>query len=474
MNRTIFHTTAVITVAGALFGAQVAGETIKLSPEKVVELAKTQSVAVRISGDNLNSMAEAKKAAFTGLLPTLSGSASAMHIIDKATFEIGGGGGGPLTLSPAQEPYRPIIEAIMSGFSNMKIETPDNMYNVGLTLAWPLFTGGRILNSYRMAGFSLSAQEWTHQRMLKEISLSALQLFWLYVNSLKQLEALRETGQWFETVIADQQKMFEQGLIIELDVLNSRIQLDNTKLGQCKLENGLATLGGQILLFLNLPPDGRIEADTAALALPVGTFAAPGVDSVANLLNKREDVMALLNQIEALRAVKKIQAAAYVPTVSAVGNFAYTNQYSTVDWDMKKNSMAGVSCNWNIFDWGKNLHDKKGTEYKIRILETQLDNLRSQIRLKIRELGRKVEECLLVCEIARKDLEISRKALDIAKKKYDAQAITNTELLLSRNQLTAKTVGYAQARINVILAIEEYNVAAIAPAGSSGGTGMGN
>jgi outer membrane protein TolC len=446
-----------------------AAETIKLSPEKVVELAKTQSIAVRESGWNIKSLEQTKKSALKGFFPGITASASAIHVIDKAQFELGGGGGGPLLLTPAQEQFRPIIEALMSGFSNMKIETPDNLYNVGFTVVQPLFAGGRIRNAYNSAEFSLSAQKWTHERMLKELSLSALQLYWLYVNSIKQIEALKETRQWFETMIGDQQKMFEQGLIIELDVLNSKIQLDNTKLGQLKLENGLATIGGNLCLFLNLPLDGSIEADTSALSAEISPFSAAGEDAIERVINNREDVMALINRIEALTSVQKIQAAVYVPTLSALYNFAYTNQYSTQEKDMKKSSSIGAALNWSIFDWGKGLNEKKATEYKIKALDLQVENLRNQIRLKIRELGRKVEESVQVCEIARKDLEISRKALDIAQKKYDAQAITNTELLLNRNQLTSKMVGYAQARIGAILAFEEYKVAAVSAAGSSGG-----
>jgi len=182
---------AIIIVA--LSQLATTAETIALSPEKVVELARKQSIAVKSSEYNLKAQSQTKKSAFTGFLPSVSASATAMHVIDKTQFELGGGGDNSPQLTPQQEPYRPIIEALLSGFSNMSIETPDNLYNVGFTVIQPLFTGGRINNSYHRAEFTLSAQKWTHERMLKEIGLSALQLYWLYVNSLKQLEALKET-----------------------------------------------------------------------------------------------------------------------------------------------------------------------------------------------------------------------------------------------------------------------------------------
>jgi hypothetical protein len=51
--------------------------------------------------------------------------------------------------------------------------------------------------------------------------------------------------------------------------------------------------------------------------------------------------------------------------------------------------------------------------------------------------------------------------------------ITNTELLTSRNQLTSKMVGYEQARISVILAFEEYKVAAVTTSGAGGAQSPG-
>jgi outer membrane protein TolC len=81
------------------------------------------------------------------------------------------------------------------------------------------------------------------------------------------------------------------------------------------------------------------------------------------------------------------------------------------------------------------------------------------VKLKYFELSRKVDESIKACDIAREDLATAQKALAIAKLKYDAQAITNTELLTARNQLTGKMVAYMQARINVILDAEEFRVA---------------
>jgi outer membrane protein TolC len=126
---------------------------------------------------------------------------------------------------------------------------------------------------------------------------------------------------------------------------------------------------------------------------------------------------------------------------------------------MQLSSSVGVQLSWTLLDWGKTWNDAQKVELQMEAAKLQADNIREMVRLKYFELSRKVDESIKSCDIAREDLETAQKALKIAKLKYDAQAITNTELLNARNQLTGKIVAYTQARINVILATEEFKVA---------------
>jgi outer membrane protein len=251
--------------------------------------------------------------------------------------------------------------------------------------------------------------------------------------------------------------MYDNGLIIELDLLNSKIQLGNFKLTENKFQNSIRTLADQMLLFLGLPEDSEIDADTSLLA---GAVIEPvSTDSVGQWLDKREDLLALASQIKALRALKGVQLGSYWPTIAALGSYGANNQYSIRDDDMKLSSSIGVQLSWTLLEWGRASREARKVECQMMAAQLQADNMREQVKLRYFELSRKVEESIKACEIAREDLETAKKALAVAKLKYDAQAITNTELLNARNQLTGKTVAYAQARIDVILDAEEFKVA---------------
>jgi len=450
-KTSIFGTIALLAAFGAVVAVAplFAAETIRLSPEKVVELAKTQSVAVKASRLNVQAQEYAIKSAITGFLPTISASASAMHYFDKPQMSLDNGG----QIIDTTSPYYPLMQL----FSTMKIETPYNLYSYAGNVAWPWFAGFRILNGYRAARYGLEAQQYTYERTVTEIGLTAQKFFWGYVGALKGLEAVRETRQWFETLLSDQQKMYDNGLIIELDILNSKIQFGNVKLTEVKMQNAIMNVADQLLLFLGLPQGSVIDADTSLLA---GAAVEPvSTDSVDQWIGKREDLLAMTSQIKALRALRGVQLGAYWPTVATFFNYGMNNQMSTREKDMQLSSMVGVQLSWTLFDWGKAWRDAQKVECQTKAAQLQADNMREMVKLKYFELSRKVDESIKACDIAREDLATAQKALAIAKLKYDAQAITNTELLTARNQLTGKMVAYMQARINVILDAEEFRVA---------------
>jgi outer membrane protein len=465
--------------------AAIFADVVKLTPDEVKRLAATQNTMIKESELGIKAQESVKKSAFTGFFPTVNASASATHMVTQPKFEMGGGGGNISIAHPEllDNGDAEVLQTLGSlfNFSDMAM-SPENIYSYGLTIAQPFFTGGKILNAYRIQNYSLAAQKFTHERTKTEIGYAALSLYWGYIASLKGLEATTETRQWFETLVGDQQKMFRNGLIIELDVLNSTIQLDNFKLLETKMQDMIHTIGSQLLLFLGLPSNAVIEVDTANLRNDEGADMQPvTADSVEAWLAVRDDLRAMQCQLDVMRCLRKIQKAAYAPTVTGFVNLARSNQYSISDEKKFNNTSSfGVSLNWALFDWGKGLREMEKTGYQAEALTLQISNMRDQVKLKKMELARKVAQSVQTREIAHQDVAIATKALDIARIKYDAQAITSTELLTARNQLTNKTFAYAQACINVKLALEEYAIAPLssgqsASAGSpeSGSSGSG-
>lgn len=446
--------------ATTLWGTTIA-DTIYLSADKATEFAQKQSLTVKSSELNNQIQKKSVQSARASFLPVLNGTAGYTRMVK--TPDVGGASVDTslmnILYNPSADPTdKKILSGILGMFSGMgsSLSTPDNLWSLGFTVGQPIFAGGRIANAYRIAKLSDEAQETTHKRTLTDIGYNARKMYWNYVALMKSVESIHEAQAWLADLSSMQKKMYENQMMIELDLLNTKIQIDNNSLIELKTKNAIKTFGDQMLLFLGLPTGSDIEVDTSELAKALEAFTPPSEDEINKLLDDREEIKILKNKIETLKLAKKIQYGSYLPTVSGFLNNSFSNQYSADE--LKHTTTAGVSLNWSIFDWGKNYREAQKSDIQIQQLELTYNNTRDQLRLKVLSLARTVDESRKALEIAQSDMETATKALDISKLKYDAQAITNTDLLNSRTLLTSKSVAFTQARISSILALEEYRI----------------
>ncbi len=432
MNKTNIRSKIGILCGIFLFNISAA-EVVQLSSQKVVDLAKKQSLQIVQSELNVESQQKTVQSTLASFLPVLNGTGSYTHLFE----------------TPVSSMFTP------------------NVISAGVSVAQPLFTGGKLINGYKLAKSSSKAQQATHERNLTDIEYTATQMYWGYVVMLKGLESVHEERAWLEDLLSMQDKLYKNEMIIELDLLNTKIQIDNLKLAELKTKGAITNYGDQLLLFLGLPTGQSIEVDTSDLKKELDQFTSPSSEEISRMIEDRQDLRSIKYQIESLGLMKNIQAGSSIPTISGFVSSNYTNQYSMETDDLKRSTSAGLQLTWNIYDWGKTNREIEKTKIQIKQLELTYNNLREQIRLNINSLIRAVDESRKALAIAQEDMAIAKKALDVAKIKYDAQAITNTDLLNNRAVLTNKTVAYTQARVNAILALEEYKVAPMNTASSA-------
>ncbi|MBN1981838.1 MAG: TolC family protein [Chitinivibrionales bacterium] len=468
----------IVAYLSAIVALPFASESVTLNPATVVQRSRTQSTAVQASLYNLQIQQKNVQAAYASFFPTISSNGSITHFLEKPTSSSSSSFSFNQYMQQINNQLPPTNQLFDAGdltiatlldavFKQMSQGGHDNFYSLGFTLTQPIYAGGRLLNAYRLSKINQQSQRFTHERTVAELSLGALRLYWGYIGTLKGMESLKETRIWFENLVKDQTVLFDNGLILELDVLNSKIQLDNFKLMEIRMNNSLQVIGSSLLMLLNYPIDAEIIVDTGAWQEVDTTFLQPTAEQIARRVDEREDIKAITSQAEALQCVRKIQTAAYLPMVAGVANVGFNNQYSSDETSLKRSTTVGVTFNWTLMDWGKSFREREKTDYQLKMVDLQLRAMRRQVELKIKELAAKVSESIDALTLAREDVTTATKALEIARKKYDAQTITNTELLNTRNQLTNKMLGLTQARINVIVAMEEYAVAPLSPSGGA-------
>jgi outer membrane protein TolC len=161
-------------------------------------------------------------------------------------------------------------------------------------------------------------------------------------------------------------------------------------------------------------------------------------------LANRPELVALRARVQAARANAKVERAPLYPTVNAIGTFQYNTGQGPF---MPKSAFfAGLTLEWNLWDWGQNWNKVKAAEADARRAQLQskqvADNISLETRTRLREADASFES-LKVAEVGSKAAE---EAFRIQSVRFEEGATTTTELLEAETDVTRARLGLNQAR----------------------------
>ncbi|MBD3344672.1 MAG: hypothetical protein GF401_06385 [Chitinivibrionales bacterium] len=475
---TFFHFRIIIILLLLVSGV-LAAEKILLSPQKVLELVTTQSAVIRASKLEVEGEEYARKSALAALFPSLSVTGSYTRLDEPPTLSGFGSGeqtaspdsADTLILPPEYENWRSLIE-FFDSLSSVQAEeqmnalfgtgplqiAPQTVKSAGLKLTQPLFMGGKLWSSYRIAEYTHESRRLQHERTLQETGFGTLKLFWYYVLGREAYQAVNDERVWLEELVNNQTMLLENGMITELDLLQTKLALSRKKIDEISSQNEIREIGEQLLILLGLSPELTIEIDTNALWKEHDRFVYPTADTLEERILRRYDIRAMEYQVRIMERMKDIQRASYLPSIVGFYGVDYTNQYGMDESDFDDQWTVGVSLNWNIFDWGSSWRSMQKLTLHKKAAEMRLDLQRQQVVSAIKALVRTIDETRKKVEIAQEAVSVARRALEIARARYDQQMATNRDILDARKDLTNTRMAYSAARIELTLALEEYKI----------------
>ncbi len=431
-----------------------------LTPKRVAELARTQSVMVKSSRLDISVNEYSRKGAFARFLPSVSGNASYTRLDKEPAISMGEGSTIPDSLM-----NDPIVQTMMQLlgplFSTEPVSLgPRNIVSLGFTIRQPLFLGGKLLNNYKSSKLNVASQVRKHERLLAEAENTGLKLFWSCVALQEVATIKKEERLWYEKLIATQEVMFETGMIIELALLNSKAELSKRKLEEKRAYNASKQMNEQLALFLNLPVEDGIILDTLVGYSDVTGLELPDEEEIARCVDKRDDVRALALEIDILNTVRKAQRSDYLPNIFGFYNHKFSNDDPQYDDDeLISHWNVGVALDWKIFDWGATYRELQKTDDRLEQLKLAHKSLRDKIEVEIRDKYRNLVEKVESVEIAEKGIANARRALEIAELQYSEGLITDVELRNTHLLFSAARLQLVQAYTAREITLAEYTFA---------------
>jgi len=355
-----------------------------------------------------------------------------------------------------QQQIADYLDGAMSSLVPDKIDKKGSLAG-GLQLSQAVFAGGKLLSGIRIADRVRNMQKENYKLKIQDVIYETTKLYYgvkLGGDVLEiQEDALELTGEHY----SDVQKMFEQGLVSEYDLLRAELEYKRQEPEVLKAEYDLALVRESFGNYI-----GTYETENLDL---VTDFILPDEEmlelesAIEEGMEQRLEVQLSELNVRIQEVLVKMEKADFYPTVGLTASY---NLYSAADEygiegdDFGTQASIGLGFQFPLFTGLTRISEVREAQAKVIKAEESDADLQELIRLDIRNAFQSLEHSWKTYKVQEDNVALAARGYEIAQARYANSQ--GTELEISDAQLMQQQakLSYSKAIYDVILAYTYY------------------
>lgn len=387
-------------------------------------LEKYRSMAVAYNHDlkaadkHISASIELEKAAQKDLRPKLSGDANFQYTGNPIQLT--------LDLPSMQNP--------------LTFEGRDMKYGASLTLLQPVYTGGRLLETIRMAKHqhSLAAHQAEYFR-----SAVCYQTDMQYWNTVARAELLLVTTDYRNSIASLTQTIRERvevGLVDPQDLLMAEVKLNEAEYQLLQAQSNLKTgrMALNSLIGMELNTSTAIENSIPSVSVNHQIWNADGMN--------RSELKIAFDQIRIAESTKKLTDAKYKPQLYIGLDGSYSSPGYDFKTDLDPNYAVYAKLSLPIFEWGKRRNEKRASTFRVNAATDNLNQVTDQVNLEIQTARVSLSQALDQVRLTESSLDKARENERMALERYSEGKVSVVEVIEAQNYRQASQTYYVQAK----------------------------
>lgn len=370
-------------------------------------------------------------------------------------------GGGREILFPVGDLMNPVYETLNEllavhgfppgGFPHLENEVipflREEEQDTKIRVVQPLFQPA-IYYNYRIKSELADSRRAEREAFRRKLEVDIRTAYFNYLKLRKLAWMLEETAVLLSENLDVSETLHRNGKVTVDAVYRARAEL--SALERRRLETGrdLNSASSYFNFLLNRPLDGEIEIPGGDLETerPAVTLE----EAYASALGRREEIRQMESAVRAAEGGVRLAGSSYLPAVSLVFDYGIQGEeYRFTGED--DYWMGSIIMQWDLFSGLQKKARRDQAALEKKIYENGLEQLRSNIRLQVRQAFDNLDVALKSIESARDRLKSSRRSFEIVRTKYENGASPQIEYLDARNDLT-------RAEVSLITAEYDYQI----------------
>lgn len=312
------------------------------------------------------------------------------------------------------------------------------------------------LRNFQASQVAVRAAEYQRDRARDAAAAEVARAFLYSLRSRERLDAAKANTELARRLKKLAEDQLEAGTGTRIEVVRADVQLAHELQQELEAENEDRDSVLVLLRVVGLDLDRQVHI-SGKLRFKDGDLPALE-EALATAFSSRDDLQSRLKQLEEAEIRYRASKLERLPKLAA---FADYGTIGTEPGEAIPTWTAGLSLRLPIFDGGAVEAGQALQAARLRQERIQVDDLRDQIELEVRQAFDAMEVARSQVDVSRKGVELAQEELERAQRRYQSGVTTSLEVTEAQTRLE-------RARDNRIRAYYQYQLARIDLAHSTG------
>jgi outer membrane protein TolC len=265
-------------------------------------------------------------------------------------------------------------------------------------------------------------------------------------------EVAIETQEQQELELERTETYFRLGSAAKSDVLQQRVQLENTRLDVVVADNNVKNAFANLAFLMNFPLAEDFTIDVSVLDTD---YRVPAVEPLyQEALAHRLDLASSEYNLEARRKDVTTATATAWPRLDLFGRHDRSDADTPYRFGSQKsaNTYFGWSVSWNIFDRLQTWTGRSQAKANVRIAEYELQQAKLNVQVEIRQLHNTLVEARERAHVSQETIIQSEEELRLARERFRVGAGTTLDVIVAQANLANSKASEVQAMCDFLIA----------------------
>ncbi|RPH37981.1 TolC family protein [bacterium] len=339
----------------------------------------------------------------------------------------------------------------VSGLTGQTQQWNDYFSNFFVEYTQPLLTPNLSAITQTSNEIALAQAETDFLANQMDLIFNVTESFYTVYQLSRRVEIVGEQVAQNEESYATAKGKYDAGLIPEVEVLQSEVDLAGSKNESLNTQRELARAKNAFRLLLGIPTEEEVATVGEIVYRPMMLDSAVAVESA---LKNRPEVLSADRQVilaEGEIGVAKSRNHFRMDMTARYGLDRNDTLFHDLFHDLNRSRSASLTISVPLFDWGSNSLGVEAAEARHQNSVAAADYTRQRVRQDVLDLLNRIQVAESRIQVLEKTVAVAQKGYEISLQRFRNGSITRNDLTLAQQRLTA-------ARSNNLNALVDYQL----------------